>query len=72
MRIRIAANNAGKGFQSEVREALTDRAFSYEVTSSGFFRRKKVDSPLPGHPGSDIAALAIEKVLEQYDLVRKS
>ena len=68
-RIRIAANNASSlGFGTEVRVALTLGAFDStreEVSSKG----KKIDSPLPGHPGSDISSAILNRLLEQVDIV---
>ena len=64
MRVRIAANNAESiGFDSEVRQALTNDAFHF---STG--KEKKVESPLPGHPASDAGALFINKILEKMDI----
>lgn len=71
MRIRIAANNVSPGFQSEVRQALTDQAFSFQVGSSGLFKGKNIDSPLPGHPTSDVAAMVLDKLLDKFELVEK-
>lgn len=63
MRVRIAANNYdNQGFATEVRMALTDNAFTFQ---SG--KDKKVESPLPGHPGSDLGALLVNKLLESID-----
>ncbi|MAY43231.1 MULTISPECIES: hypothetical protein [unclassified Neptuniibacter] len=64
MRIRIAANNHDKeGFLSEVRGALTNDAFTYQTG-----KEKKVESPLPGHPSSDISALLVNKLIDSIDL----
>jgi len=64
LRIRVAANNyTSEGFQTEVREALTCRAFEYAVVKD-----KKVESPLPGHPGSDITAIVLNKILDNVDV----
>lgn len=68
MRIRIAAFNPKPGYQSEVRKALTDHAFAYETQPSGLFKNKRVESPLPGHPGSDFAAHLLDKMLDKFDL----
>lgn len=69
LRIRIAANNLGDGFQGEVRRALTEHAFAFEPTSSGLISRgKKVESPLPGHPASDLSAIVLTKLLDGLDL----
>jgi hypothetical protein len=69
MRIRVAANNASKGFGSEVRRALTDGAFIYE--SSKPSRAGKVENPLSGHPGADISTAVINKVLDKIDVSLK-
>lgn len=71
IRIRIAANNNSPGFQSEVRQTLTEQVFSFQPASSGFFKSKNVESPLPGHPTSDIATLIIDKLLDKFELVEK-
>ncbi|CAA0099763.1 Uncharacterised protein [Halioglobus japonicus] len=63
MRIRIAANNHdNQGFSTEVRMALTDNAFTLQTG-----KEKKVESPLPGHPSSDLGALLVNKLLESVD-----
>ncbi|MCD1597027.1 hypothetical protein [Rheinheimera aquimaris] len=63
MRIRIAANNHdNQGFSTEVRMALTDNAFTFQTG-----KEKKVESPLPGHPSSDLGALLVNKLLESVD-----
>jgi hypothetical protein len=63
MRIRIAANNfENKGFSTEVRMALTDNAFTFQTG-----KEKKVESPLPGHPSSDLGALLVNKLLDSVD-----
>ena len=49
-RIRLAAESAGKiGYKSEVRTALTLRAFDPPVESGVFARGKKAENPLPGY-----------------------
>lgn len=70
LRIRIAAHNAAHGYQSEVRIALTDSAFTY-APQTGLFKAKSVESPLPGHPTSDVAALMLDRILARFDLVDK-
>jgi len=68
MRVRIAANNAESiGFDTEVRQALTGNAFHF---STG--KDKKIESPLPGHPGSDAGALFVNKILEKIDIQVKT
>jgi hypothetical protein len=58
------------GYQSEVRQALTDQAFNH-TTQNGIFKTKLVESPLPGHPTSDFAALLLDKILARFDIVEK-
>lgn len=66
MRIRVAANNYGReGFKTEVRRALTERAFDYVPASLVRSKDQKIESPLPGHPGSDIAAMLIDRLTEK-------
>lgn len=69
LRIRIAANNPGTGFGSEVRDSLTDGAFFYEHARAKTSVR--VESPLPGHPTSDLSAALVGKLLEGIDIVVK-
>jgi hypothetical protein len=67
LRVRIAGNNYKEpGFKSEVREALTKTAFEFEKPQAGsiFQRKGKIESPLPGHPTSDLVTLILNKVLE--------
>ncbi len=69
MRIRVAANNTGKGFAGEVRSALTEDAFRFEPP--GRPSKNRVESPVPGHPTSDLTALVLSKLLDQVDLGRR-
>ncbi|KAA8981343.1 hypothetical protein [Halospina sp. K52047b] len=73
MRIRVAANNYdADGFQSEVRQSLTTGAFDYAAPSIlGGSKGKNVESPLPGHPTSDVSAFALNKLLEGLEVRRK-
>ena len=70
LRIRIAAtNNEHDGFKDDVRSSLTLNAFT--IPSDGLFDRKdkKIDSPVPGHPTSDITTGLVNKLLESVDVV---
>jgi len=72
MRIRVAANNYEKGgYNSEVRESLTTNAFSYQASSVFSNKDKKVDSPLPGHPTSDLTAVILNKLLDGMEIKKK-
>jgi len=72
MRIRIAAHNSKPAFQTEVRQALTERAFAYEAPPQGLFKNKRVESPLPGHPPSDIAVHLLDRLLDKFELTEKA
>lgn len=73
MRIRVAANNAGdEGFQSEVRTSLTEGAFSHHTVQQKGIVRKQVESPIPGHPTSDVTSILLNKLLEGFEVKRKS
>lgn len=68
MRIRIAANNyQNEGFSTEVRTALTADAFTYQTGKD-----KKIESPLPGHPSSDVGTLLVNKLIDNVELNLKS
>lgn len=69
LRIRIAAHNSSQGYQTEVRQSLTDQAFSPGAGAQ--LKAKVVESPLPGHPTSDVSALVLDKILHRFDLVEK-
>ncbi|MBR9856763.1 MAG: hypothetical protein GYB38_03555 [Gammaproteobacteria bacterium] len=72
MRIRVAANNFDKeGFNSEVRLSLTADAFSYQPSSVFSGKEKKVESPLPGHPTSDLSAVLLNKLLDGLEVKKK-
>lgn len=71
-RIRIAGNNYSDGFSTEVRKALTENAFYAGDGDKGLFNRtKKVESPVPGHPGSDLVTLVVNKLLENVEIKPK-
>jgi hypothetical protein len=68
-RIRIAAVNSSTKYDDEVKIALTRDAFYYDTFSS---KGKKVDSPIQGHPTSDIATDLINKFFDKIEIVSKS
>ena len=65
MRLRIAVTNTEGQLVPEALVALTDSAFSYETA-----KRKKgdVESPVPGHPGSDLSAAVLNKLLTSFEV----
>ena len=65
LRIKIAADNGSQGFESEVRQALAMNAFDYVKSLP---TKGKVESPLPGHPTSDVATLFLNKLFETFEL----
>lgn len=72
MRIRVAASNHDKeGFHSEVRQSLTDKAFDFSPSSVIGGKGKQVESPLPGHPSSDLSAMLLNKLLEGVEVKKK-
>lgn len=73
LRVRVAGNNTEEGFQSEVRQALTENAFQLELNSAKnvFNSRKKIESPIPGHPSSDLSTLVINKLLDNIEFQKK-
>ena len=71
MRIKIAAHNSEKKYETEVRHALTNEAFSYDTKSALINNEKRVESPIPGHPGSDIGSAIINKFLDSIEIVTK-
>lgn len=75
MRVRVAGRNSKPGWQGEVRQALTEGAFTNVDHLSGFSlgrNRSSVESPLPGHPASDFSAQLFNKVLEKFDVTVKA
>ncbi len=71
MRIRIAANNSENGFNTEVRQSLTNEAFSYDTKTPLIGKDKKIENPLPGHPSADIGTLILNKLIDSMEIVTK-
>jgi glucan phosphoethanolaminetransferase (alkaline phosphatase superfamily) len=69
MRIRVAGSNTSPGYQSEVRTALTKHAFDFSSKSD---KKEDIESPIPGHPGSDLATAVANKVFKGIEVVKKS
>jgi uncharacterized membrane protein len=63
LRIRVAARNIKEGWKSDVRTALTNGAFNFIPTSKIQKQKSEIDSPIPGHPTSDIATAAVNKLI---------
>jgi hypothetical protein len=72
LRIGIAAANSSvAGFDETVRQSLVSGAFDMPTESSLLRRDRRIESPLPGHPSSDLLASLLNRVLEQIDVVLK-
>lgn len=71
LRIRIAGSNSKTGFDDCVKESLTKDAFTYEVQSSIFSKNKQIESPIQGHPVSDLSTSILNKLLESYEIKPK-
>lgn len=69
-RIRIAGNNSTTKYDDEVKIALTHNAFNYENSTSNK-KGKNVESPIPGHPTSDITTTLLNKIIDQLDFKSK-
>lgn len=67
-RIGIAANNSPKKFEDQVRTALTREAFTYETSKGLFSKEKKIESPIPGHPTSDLATIMINRIFDAIEI----
>lgn len=69
-RIRIAGVNSTSKYDDEVKIALTNNAFSFDP-EKGSKDIKSIESPVQGHPTSDIATSLINKILEKVDFTPK-
>lgn len=70
LRIRIAANNATTpGFDGEVRTALTRNPFDVYPEDLSFSRRRKMESPIPGHPTTELATSILNRILDEVEIV---
>ena len=72
IRIQIAAHNSSTGYQTDVRRALTDAAFDYTKPPLGPGGKKRIESPLPGHPTTDVATLVLNQILDQIEIHTKA
>lgn len=70
-RIRIAAYGSNKGFDDEVRHSLAHSAFKIDESQSVFKKAGKIESPIPGHPTSDMTTLLLNKILEGIEITTK-
>lgn len=68
MRIRIAAESKRKGYQqTEVLESLTHMALTAPDRKS-FAGKQSVESPLPGHPLSDVGTTLLNRILDSVEI----
>jgi hypothetical protein len=71
LRIKAAAPGGNEAIDPEVKACLLKDPFEVPREPSILRREKKIESPLPGHPTSDLSALLLNKVLDQVELVMK-
>lgn len=65
--LRVSLAKAAGGSE-EVIKCLLQDAFSVPTEQAALFSgRRKFESPLPGHPGSDLGTALINKFLENYE-----
>ena len=65
-RIRIAGNNSTTKYDDEVKIALTNNAFNYGNSTSNS-KEKNFESPIPGHPTSDITTTLLNKIMDKLE-----
>jgi hypothetical protein len=70
-RIRIAGVNSKTKYDDEVKIALTKNAFYYESDVKNLQTKKKLESPIQGHPASDLSTVLINKMLDKFDFKPK-
>jgi len=70
-RVRIAGNNSKSGYDDEVKISLSKDAFSPEVKVESKEIKRQVESPIPGHPTSDLAAALFSKILSAVEIKPK-
>ena len=80
LRLNIASTVAGENSGStDLTKTLTENAFTVQQEGSTIFSRRvrsnespttmRVESPLPGHPTSELATGIVNKLLEQIEIV---
>lgn len=67
-RIRIAGYFGDTKYEDTVREALTKDAFNYLDNKDSIPKKKKVESPIEGHPTSDFTTELLNRVLNAIDI----
>jgi hypothetical protein len=70
-RIRIAGQNSTTKYDNEVNKSLTKDAFYFE-SGTKTKNQKYIQSPLQGHPSSDIATDILNKIIDKFDLIPKT
>lgn len=71
-RIRIAGNNSSTGYDDEVKTSLSKDAFIHDIKVETKEIKKQIESPIPGHPTSDIATALFNKILESVEVTPKA
>jgi len=64
LRVRVAALNQEAGYNEDIRRALLTDLFKVPEAPSS----RRIKSPAPGHPGSDLAAALMNKLVDNIDL----
>ena len=67
-RIKIIAEYDSPSFDDDVKQALVANAFTYAKSSFSGIKQGRFDSPLPGHPATDIGTLVINKIFDTFDI----
>ncbi len=71
LRIKASLEESSKGaVPPEVLLALTQDTFKFNSSTPTFLQGKRVESPVPGHPGSDMTALIINRLFDQLEASR--
>jgi len=65
-RIRIAAMNSK--YDQIIKVALTQNAFEFDLEKG---KKDRIQSPVKGHPGSDITTEVLNKILDKLDIKSK-
>jgi hypothetical protein len=71
LRIQAAASAGDAAIDPDVKACLLKDPFEVPREPSILRREKNIESPLPGHPTSDLSAMLVNKLLDQVELIVK-